>query len=210
MSTSDSDNVYQAPEADAALPSESERPMRWLVVALDVCLAVSVATQVSLLIAFYAYGGSIWAMPPWALELGAISGYAYYAGCLIFLIFVYRAHRNARALGVRKLRVSSLGAVVRFLLPLANLYLGYVVVRDLWKYSDKPHTNSPLVHYWWLAVLAYPTVGYFASGVVGAVYPDLVRWTVVTLSIAAAFLTSRVVHGIQARQAARARRIAAE
>lgn len=216
MANLEPDNVYQAPESEAALPVESERPMRWLVLALDVCLAISAATQVGLLALLSVNGGSLWRLPAWVFQVGQYGGYAFYLGCFLFLVFVYRAHRNARALGVRKLRVSSQGAVVRFLIPVANLFLGYVVMRELWKYSDKPHRASSLVLRWWLACWAYQLFTWFAVQFLGpdarltAAGTTVLRLTVIALFATAAFLTSRVVHGVQARQAARARRLAAD
>ncbi|MGE0323114.1 MAG: DUF4328 domain-containing protein [Polyangiaceae bacterium] len=214
MSAPETDNVYQAPGAEAALPVESERPMRLLVLALDVCLAVGSGTQLGLLLALYVYGdGSIWSLPAWCFQLGQVGGYAFYVGCFLFLVFVYRAHRNARALGVRRLRVSSQRAVVWFLVPVLNAYFGYAVMRELWKYSDKPYKPSKLVLAWWLACLFDWTLVCLAAFMLtgyepGEVLANGVRVVSAPSFALAAFLTSRVVHGIQARQAARARRLA--
>ncbi len=208
MNSGSEPNVYQAPETEGALPLEhSARPMRGLVITLDVCLGAYAVGEFALLVTFYAFGGSIWTQPIWIWKLAELIDYTYYVGCFLFLVFVYRAHRNARALGVRRLKTSSQRAVGWFLVPVVNVYRGYAVIRDLWKFSDQPHEVPRLLLYWWLASLTYTVLIWFAPEAFGQAYPDALRSLVVALGTVTVFLTSRVVHGIEARQAARALRV---
>lgn len=56
--------------------------------------------------------------------------------CVFFLIWFYRAHRNLRALGIRRGRYSSPWAVLLFFVPILNLYYSYDLVKELWRQSS--------------------------------------------------------------------------
>jgi hypothetical protein len=75
-----------------------------------------------------------------------------------FLMWLYQARVNIRALGVRRPRFGSDWAYLAFLVPLLNLFRPYQVVREIWQASDpqsldpfnwKSAAVSPLVPLWW-------------------------------------------------------------
>ncbi|HXA43205.1 MAG TPA: DUF4328 domain-containing protein [Candidatus Solibacter sp.] len=73
----------------------------------------------------------------------------------VSLAWLYRAYRNLAALGAGETRDSPASAVAWFLVPVANWFLTYLVLRDLWELSDRsdPHgldVGRPLlVAVWW-------------------------------------------------------------
>lgn len=90
-----------------------------------------------------------------AAALVAIAELALYVGCaIVFLIWIYRASSNARAIGARDMMVSPAWAVGWYFVPLANLAMPYVAMRDLWKASAKPRdwqieTAPATIAFWW-------------------------------------------------------------
>jgi hypothetical protein len=79
-----------------------------------------------------------------------------------WLRWQHRAHRNLRALRVQALRYSPPAAVLGWLVPLANLILPLLAVRELWQasYLDPPAgkwRNAPAsgVSVWWGVSLAW-------------------------------------------------------
>ena len=94
------------------------------------CLAVSAATLA---------GGIDVADPA---MLGALLQLAqlllFLAAAIAFLCWLYRASANAHALGATDLIVKPGWSVGWFFVPLANLAMPYVAVRDLWKASARP------------------------------------------------------------------------
>jgi len=80
------------------------------------------------------------------------------ASLSLFLIWFYRANANARAMGADDLMGSPGLSVAWFFIPIAFLFMPYVVVRDTWKASEAPRdwqgrSASPLVGFWWAAML---------------------------------------------------------
>src|SRR6185503_4209614 len=92
---------------------------------------------------------------------------AYLITGVFFLIWIYRAHRNLPAIGIRKPRYSPAWAVGWFFVPILNLFRPYDVVKELWKESNpdvgisdtflkhyssttKPYSSkSVLIGLWW-------------------------------------------------------------
>ena len=103
---------------------------------------------------------------PWALQFGdlarplAIVQFAIWlASLLLFLAWFYRANANARAMGADGLMGSPGLSVAWFFIPIAFLFMPYVVMRDTWKASESPRDwqgqpTPPLVGFWWAAFLA--------------------------------------------------------
>ena len=90
---------------------------------------------------------------------------------IFFLMWIYRAHRNLRALGARDLKYSPGWAVGGFLVPFLNLVRPFQVVKEIWKGSE-PETmpmrldpsyqstkRSAIVGWWWASVLLSTFVG---------------------------------------------------
>jgi hypothetical protein len=54
-----------------------------------------------------------------------------------FLAWIYRAHKNLKALGALDLEYSTGWAIGWFLIPIINVYFGYQVVREIWNASAR-------------------------------------------------------------------------
>jgi hypothetical protein len=73
---------------------------------------------------------------------------------IAFLVWLYRAEVNVRALGAEDMMVSPGWAVGWFFVPLVQLVMPFVAVRELWKASATPRdwqlgASSPLIPLWW-------------------------------------------------------------
>ncbi len=82
------------------------------------------------------------------------TGVGYYACALSFAIFAYRASRNARALGVT-LRHSAGATIFWFIVPFANLFMPYQVMKELWSASSRRHSSASYLVVWWLSYLVF-------------------------------------------------------
>lgn len=79
---------------------------------------------------------------------------------ILFLVWIYRSHRNLPALGASGLKYSPNWAVGGWFIPIMNLWRPYQVTAEIWKASD-PDTSdpegqawqttpvSPLLKFWW-------------------------------------------------------------
>src|SRR5262249_43015408 len=73
-----------------------------------------------------------------------------------FMFWIYRASRNARALGAKEMKYSPGWSVGWFFVPVAELFMPYLVMRELWKASSpvargqwQQSTVSPVLGAWW-------------------------------------------------------------
>ena len=78
---------------------------------------------------------------------------------ILFLVWFYRANANVRAMGADGLMGSPGLSVAWFFIPIAFLFMPFVVVRDTWKASASPRDwqgqpTDPLLGFWWAAMLA--------------------------------------------------------
>jgi hypothetical protein len=78
---------------------------------------------------------------------------------ILFLTWFYRANANVRAMGADGLTGSPGLSVAWFFIPVAFLFMPFVVVRDTWKASAAPRDwqgqpTEPLIGFWWAAMLA--------------------------------------------------------
>jgi uncharacterized protein DUF4328 len=141
---------------------------------------------------------------------------------IAWLLWQYRAHSNLKALGASNLSYSPGWAVGWWFIPLANIVVPYLAVRELWKASDpeggaidwKTRGGAAVVGFWWAGRLVTQVLfqigmalttdsfgltttraasAYFLAGDVA-----LVAWAI------AAFL---LVRGVDTRQEAKYRRI---
>lgn len=106
------------------------------------------------------------AMDPWVLIWGdlarpfALLQLVTELGSLIlFLTWFYRANANARAMGADGLMGSPGLSVAWFFIPIAFLFMPFVVVRDTWKASAMPRDwqgqpAPPLVGFWFVAMVS--------------------------------------------------------
>jgi hypothetical protein len=78
---------------------------------------------------------------------------------ILFLVWFYRANANARAMGADGLMGSPGLSVAWFFIPIAFLFMPFLVVRDTWKASAAPRDwqgqpTPPLIGFWWAFFLA--------------------------------------------------------
>ena len=133
------------------------------------------------------------------------------ASLSLFLIWFYRANANGRAMGAEDLMGSPGLWVAWFFIPIAFLFMPYVVVRDTWKASEAPRdwqgrSAPPLVGFWWAAMLLAnltATISFRIAleGDSGADEALGVLDLISNLgSVAAGLLGAQLVAGIQGRQ----------
>ena len=147
-----------------------------------------------------------------AAALLAIVELVLFVGCaVVFLVWLYRASDNARALGARDMMVSPGWAVGWYFVPLANLGMPYVTMRDLWKASARPRDwqveNAPVtIALWWACWIVANAAGLIAFRIALEMGKEAMAATSglglasEIFNIPAALLLSRLVAGIQAMQ----------
>ncbi len=89
---------------------------------------------------------------------------------IAFLMWVYRANWNAHALGAVDMRFRPGWAVGWYFIPLANLWMPFRVMSEIWRVSANPGDwqNTPrssVLGWWWALYLLH-------SGFNGAAYSD--------------------------------------
>lgn len=135
------------------------------------------------------------------------------ATAIVVLTWLYRANANVRALGADDMMGSPGLGVGWFFIPLANLFMPYMTVRDIWKASAKPRDwqaeRAPAaILIWWLL--------WIAGGIIGVVVfriemeygfkmaPPEALWLSLgsdLIWVAASLLLAWIVRNIQAMQA---------
>jgi hypothetical protein len=133
--------------------------------------ALSLAGQIQLLDAVQ-FGGSVSPAQAEAQDarqrlLGTLELTIGFAAGIAFLVWVYRANRNARALGAEGMTYSPGWSMGWFFVPLANLVMPYRVLRELWKASTpgagaywRHAPVSSILGVWWAACLARGVIHY--------------------------------------------------
>ena len=136
----------------------------------------------------------------------------YAAAFIVTLRWIYLANNNARARGADDMIVSPGWAVGWFFVPLLNLVMPFIAMRELWKASSNPRdwqvaATPVLIPLWW---------GFWvAAGITGAIgfqmaltlaktdgsAVETVSFVSDLLSVPALLLLARIVAGVQAMQA---------
>jgi len=107
--------------------------------------------------------------------IGILQFWTLVATGILFLMWIYRSHRNLPALGARYLKYTPGWAVGGFFVPLLNLIRPFQVMREIWKASDpkveitngsswESAPSSPLVGWWWGLFLISGFVGFIGVG----------------------------------------------
>jgi len=128
------------------------------------------------------------------------------------LSWIYRANRNARAMGADDMMVTPGWAVGWFFVPLAHLVMPYVGVRDMWKASGQPRdwqfvATPLLIPLWWAFWIASGILQNIAFMLSlqepyrAAEAADFTEALSSLLAIPAALLLTRIIGGIQRMQA---------
>jgi hypothetical protein len=99
-----------------------------------------------------------------ARTFGIVQIVASLGSLILFLIWFYRANANVRAMGADGLMGSPGLSVAWFFIPIAFLFMPFVVVRDTWKASAAPRDwqaqpTDPLIGFWWVAFLVSHLAG---------------------------------------------------
>ena len=102
---------------------------------------------------------------PWALLYGELAStfaivqlVTWLLALVLLLSWFYRANANVRAMGADGLMGSPGLSVAWFFIPIAFLFMPFVVMRDTWKASASPRDwqgqpTNPLLGFWWAAFL---------------------------------------------------------
>ncbi len=128
------------------------------------------------------------------------------------LHWIYLANANARALGADDMIVTPGWAVCWFFVPLMNLAMPFVAIREMWKASANPRDwqaeSAPLtIPLWWAFWLAAGVTGSIAFRMdiefgkeVGSA-AEALYFASDLFTIPALLLLARIIAGIQAMQA---------
>ena len=134
----------------------------------------------------------------------------YIVTAAVTLRWIYLAHVNARALGASDMMVSPGWAVGWFFIPLMNLFMPFVAMRELWKASARPRdwqlepVPAALVMWWilWVGAGIAGVISFsLALGKDTMASADIFTFLSDLLFIGAAFLLAWIVGRIQAMQA---------
>jgi hypothetical protein len=87
-----------------------------------------------------------------------LNGVESIATTVIFLMWVYRANKNARRLGAVGMKFGPGWAVGWYFIPIANLLVPYLAMREIWKASANPSNwtaqrSGRVLPFWWLLFL---------------------------------------------------------
>lgn len=149
----------------------------------------------------------------------------YVATAVAFLMWLYRANKNLRPLGIVRPEFTPGWAVGWFFIPFANLRMPYRAVKEVWVGSDPQLSvpgeeswqqpgSSSLLGWWWACWLIEGTVNYTVarlsmSATTTDAFFNLAKAQIFgdALSMGAAVLAIMVVKGIDRRQELRSRNL---
>ncbi len=86
------------------------------------------------------------------LILVAVQLIVYLAAIVVMLRWIYLAHANVRALGAQDMMGSPGWAVGWFFVPLVNLVMPFIMMRELWKASAHPRDWQAASAPAWIAI----------------------------------------------------------
>ena len=88
-------------------------------------------------------------------------------GLILFLMWVYRVNRNARALGAVGMQYTPASSVGWFFVPVIGLFLPYFVIKEIWQASSPVPARqwrrapvSPILGSWWLVGIVGSMIQY--------------------------------------------------
>jgi hypothetical protein len=197
----------------------------WITVPINVLLVIGVIHHLSVL-SDHEVGGLVFdpdpvndaaTFPAAMLVLFALLSIAIF---IVFVIWLYRAAKNNEALGRDNTRFSPGWSIGAWFIPLANLVIPVLIVRDLWRGSDpsvprgEPNwrraPGGAIVGWWWAAYLvmtipwAFTGLGKNSEGKFSNASDlrrsDTLRVVSAVGAIAAAVLALTLVRRLSARQ----------
>lgn len=130
---------------------------RWGLYADAFVCAVAVALSLAM-------GGEALLVSDWAGAFALLQIATSLGSLALLLVWFYRANANVRAMGADGLMGSPGLSVAWFFIPVAFLFMPYVVIRDTWKASASPRDwqageASPLLGFWWACFLTASLAG---------------------------------------------------
>jgi hypothetical protein len=92
--------------------------------------------------------------------LGALRSLVIVGTMTLFVTWTYRTNGNIHALGGQGIQFTPRWAVAWYLVPIANLWMPYQVMSEIWRLSRDPvgpqsDTTSRLLAWWWFCWLAF-------------------------------------------------------
>ena len=142
----------------------------------------------------------------WLVQLAV-----YVCTAIVFFVWLYRANANARALGADDMMAGPGMAIGWYFVPLANLAMPFVAMRELWKASTRPKdwqaVPSPAtIPLWWTCwliagftgIISFRMSAEFAKEASEAA--QVLAMASELFEIGAALLLAQIVRGIQALQ----------
>ena len=117
------------------------------------------------------------------LGVSVVTLLVFIASVVMFCVWVFRASKNARALGARGMRFSAGWAVGYFFIPILNLFRPYQAVKEIEQASSPDHgaTNwqlaqpSGVVGTWWTFWIIGMIVDQVASQMANSMDPQIVH-----------------------------------
>jgi hypothetical protein len=138
---------------------------------------------------------------------------------ILFMMWVHRANQNIRAFGAQDLKFTPGWAVGWFFVPIANLWMPFKVMSEIFRASGQPEewqkqVNAPLLGRWWFFWVADVVIGRITTIIASHAeeISQIIASTYVTIlsdiiSIPNYYLTMKLVQKIYALQAEAAARV---
>jgi hypothetical protein len=109
---------------------------------------------------------------------------------IVFLVWIHRANRNARALGAQGMQFTPGWSVGWYFVPVMSLWKPFQAMREIWQASAQPGNwqsvqTPPLVGWWWALYLISQILGQIAyrlSDKIDNVDDAVMASTITTLS----------------------------
>jgi hypothetical protein len=155
---------------------DPKRLTRWLCCLLIACILVDVLFGLTALVQAYVISaiseGSVPSRPVMVIAteasglrraFGNVAALVPLSAMILWLIWTYRMSANAHVLGGAGLRFTPGWAVGWYLVPLANLWVPYQAMSEIWRVSKNParwqqeRTDRRML-WWWLTSVACVTV----------------------------------------------------
>lgn len=147
-----------------------------------------------------------------------ISVPVFIATVVLFCCWIFRANKNAQALGVTDMPISAGWSVGWWFIPIANLFKPYQATKEIYQASDPDYglddwRSAPVpatLRWWWAAWLIGNFVGEIDGRMGASANPQIAHvssWTGLAsglLSLIAAVLVIRIIQEIDNRQLVKA------
>jgi hypothetical protein len=140
-----------------------------------------------------------------------ISLVQYLGGAVAFALWMQHCYRNLAALGEQDPHWSAGWAAGAWFVPVGNLFIPYLIARELWRSSGPGDTGQhPLIGLWWIGLLATLALDLVPrlTGIALVPLDPIVAVLSNVVIAGAGVLAIRFVHLLTTRQIATASRLA--